>query len=361
MSNIHPTILWFIADLETEMQGGGKIPSSKRAKYVTPLLDRFKSLGWKNSVLNERFSNLSDKVYSKYNYDGFRDEEVIQGYATVWVSKVGIDASIETTFKKLGLHAKVAKYIAWILTPLKNTSYTDQQLIEIGIEYLLYPYKPTTSPTTTHPYYPELIGEWFPYKHIQGLNIPASCTPKRSTLTYIQTRLPPLSNGNKYYYHTTSWGYSDYILEKISIENSRPCLDFGYQRGFYTGLDIQDALEWGGCLINKFAKEIVIIVFSIPNTIPPEFNYISLQCDEWTSVVALSRKCSNDIHKRLTVDNVDLVFGPMLANPSDVRNGAEPKMHKPVKYQLVSKSGNGCSFLQTCIVGCVFFQKYTVQ
>jgi hypothetical protein len=299
MSNIHPTILWFISDLETEMQGGGKVPSSKRTKYVTPLLERFKSVGWKNSVLNDRFSNLSDKVYSKYNHNGYRDEEVIQGYALVWLSKVEIDTSIETTFKRLGLNAKVAKYIAWILTPLKNTSYTDKQLIEIGIEYLLHPYQPITAPNIPYPYHPELIGDWFPHKHTQAINIPVPSTPKRSTLTFIQTRLPPLSNGHKYYYHTTSWGYSDYILEKISIENSRPCLDFGYQRGFYTGLNLQDALEWGGSLTNKFAKEVIIIVFSVPTDIPSQLKYISLQGDAWKSVVVTSRKCSTDIYKRL--------------------------------------------------------------
>ncbi len=358
MSNIHPTILWFVSELETEMRGGGKVPSSKRTKYVTPLLQRFKSAGWKDSVLKSTLSNLSDKMISKHNYDGFRDEEVIQGFATSWLQKVGIDASIETTFRRLGLHAKTAKYIAWILTPLKNTSYTDEQLIEIGIEYLLYPYQPIASPTTTHPHHPELLGKWFPYKNTQSLNVAASCTPKRVTLTMVQSVLSPLPNGHRYFFHTTSWGYLDHILEKIRIDNSRPCLDFGYQRGFYVGPNLQDAVEWGSTLQNKFSKEVCILVFSVPAALPSHLDYVSLLGDAWKSVVTESRKCSTDIHKRMDIDNVDLVYGPMLANPPDVRHGAEPKIHTPPKYQLASKSGRGCEFLQTCIVGCLFFQKY---
>jgi hypothetical protein len=357
MYGVHPDVLWFVSELETEMRGGGKVSSLKRTKYVLPLLQRFKSLGWKDSVLNTRFSSLSDKMISKHNYDGFRDEEVIQGFASLWLNRVGIDASIETTFRRMGLNAKTARSIAWILTPLKNTSYTDEQLIEIGIEYLLYPYQPIASPTTTHPHHPELLWEWFPYTNTQALNVPAPCTPKRDTLLQIQSVLPPLSNGHIYFYHTTSWGYSDYILETIRIDNSRPCLDFGYQQGFYVGPSLQDALEWGGALQNKFAKEASILVFSVPTVIPSHLKYVSLEGDAWKSVVVESRKCSLDVRKRLWVDNVDLVYGHMLANPPDVRKGAEPKLHSPPKYQLASKSSRGCEFLQTCIVGCLFFQK----
>jgi hypothetical protein len=117
-------------------------------------------------------------------------------------------------------------------------------------------------------------------------------------------------------------------------------------------------VDWGSTLQNKFSKEVCILVFSVPAALPSHLDYVSLLGDAWKSVVTESRKCSTDIHKRMDIDNVDLVYGPMLANPPDVRHGAEPKIHTPPKYQLASKSGCGCEFLHTCIVGCLFFQKY---
>ena len=358
MSYVYPTILWFVSELETEMRGGGKVPSSKRSSIVNPLLKRFKSIGWRDSVLKERFSNLSDSMIPRDEYEFYYDDDIINGFTNIWYNRRGFDTSIKKTLKNMGLSAPIARHLNTLYSTLRNTSYTDEQLIGLAIQHQMGRFKPITPPNTVHYYRSDVLNTWVPFQSTQCFNIPHPCSKSLyEQYSPVLDLLPHNLQQKQYFFHATNWKGCLSILEAIQHNGPSRCLDFGLNPGFYISPSFKHTLEWGQKRSGGFSNEVAIVVFSIPKKIPSRFKYIKLEGNEWRSVVVESRLCTDDMYKRLPVDKVDFVYGPMLANPNDVKNGAEPKMHAPPKYQLVSKSDAADKFLQTCIVGCLFFQK----
>lgn len=360
MYGVHPDVLLFVYTLDEQMQiqGGGKTPSSKRSEYVTPLLQSFKTIGWKESVLKDRFSALSDRMFMKYNYDAYRDNEIIEAFVSMWYNTYGFDTTIEKTLRKIGLGASIAKHLDKLYSPLRNNCYTDEQLIALTIQHQMGRFNPLTSPTTTHYYRPDRLDTWIPFQNTQCFNVPYRC----SRILYKQY-LKPLKSlstnmqQNQLFFHTTNWKSCLSILKSIHRVRSPKCSDFGMLPGFYITPSFLDALDWGQKRNDGFSNEVAILVFTIPSRFSSKFNYKELEGEDWSHIVEESRRCI-DPDTLLSVDEVDFVYGPMLANPKDVKEGAEPKIHVPPKYQLVSKSDDADRFLHSCIAGCLFFQKH---
>ena len=358
MYGAHPDVLWFVYDLDKQMQGGGKVPSSKRSEYVSPLLESFKTFGWKESVLKDRFAGLTDHIFMKHNYDAYRDNEIIEAFVSLWYNTYGFDTTIEKTLRKIGLNASIAKHLDRLYAPLRNNCYTDEQLIALTIQHQMGRFNPITSPTTTHYYRPDTLDIWIPFQNTQCLNIPYRCSKSlHEHYSRALKQLPKNMRQKQFFFHTTNWKSGLSILKSIHRARSPRCTDFGMLPGFYTTPSFHDALDWGQKRGDGFSNEVAIIVFSIPVRFSSKFKYSKLEGEDWSHVVAESRRCA-DPDVVLSVDEVDFVYGPMLANPKDVREGASPQMHVPPKYQLVSKSDAADKFLQTCIVGCLCFQKH---
>jgi hypothetical protein len=357
MYGVQPDVEWFVYNLDQQMQGGGKVPSSKRSEYVIPLLQSFKSIGWKESTLKDRFTGLSDKMFIKHNYDAYRDNEIIEGFVLLWFEKYGFDTTIEKTLRKIGLSASIAKHLDRLYSPLRNICYTDEQLIALTIQHQMGRFNPLTPPNTSHYYRPDVLDTWTPFQNTLCFNVPYSC----SKSLYIQysnalKTLPTNMRQKQHFFHTTNWKSCLSILKTIQRLRSPRCSDFGMLPGFYTTPSFLDALDWGQKRDDGFSNEVAIIVFSIPVHFSSKFKYTNLEGDDWSHIVAESRRCIEP-ETLLSVDEVDFVYGPMLANPKDVKQGAPPQTHTPPKYQLVSKSDAADKFLHSCIAGCLFFQK----
>jgi hypothetical protein len=357
MYGVHPDVLWFVYDLDKQMQGGGKVPSSKRAEYVTPLLQSFKTIGWKESVLKDKFAGLSDQMFMKHNYDAYRDNEIIEGFVSMWYNTYGFDTTIEKTLRKIGLGASIAKHLDRLYSPLLNNCYTDEQLIALTIQHQMGRFKPLTSPTTTHYYRPDILDTWIPFQTTQCFNVPYRCS--KSLYVQYSNAFKTLQTNvrqKQLFFHTTNWKSCLSILKSIQRLRSPRCSDFGMLPGFYITPSFLDALDWGQKRGDGFSNEVAIVVFSVPVRFSSKFKYTKLEGEDWSHIVAESRRCK-DPDALLSVDEVDFVYGPMLANPMNVKQGVAPQAHVPPKYQLVSKSDAADKFLQTCIVGCLFFQK----
>jgi hypothetical protein len=71
-----------------------------------------------------------------------------------------------------------------------------------------------------------------------------------------------------------------------------------------------------------------------------------------------SRLCGTYEGEMPELAHNDLVGGDMVYNVRQVVEGELPITHTPPKYQLASKKARGDLFLQDCLVGCIYFQKY---
>jgi hypothetical protein len=118
-----------------------KVP--KNRKQVKRILHRFREMGWKNEFLKYKFRYLSDEHVKGLPVDYFVFE-----IAMYWLRRVEDQTHAEIAFRSVGLNKNVAKYIHRIVTPLKNTFYTDYQLLEIGVEHLLGLNSPMFGPST---------------------------------------------------------------------------------------------------------------------------------------------------------------------------------------------------------------------
>jgi hypothetical protein len=355
------TILEDVSYLISQMNGGGAVgASTSRNGRKKRLLQKFREIGWKQSILQKRFKNLREGMM----YMDYREEELIRGFVYIWFEEIGFDTTIEKTLKTMGVEEEVAKKIEIVIAPLYNTCYTDTQLIQIAIQSMLGYFKPLTDANITHFYNPEILNTWIPYTNrqvsIQFMNLSKSCSLRLESKLHTILSTTIYKNGYTAFFHTSSWEYCLRILTKLNHTLGVDCLDFGVTPSFYVSNTLSSALDWGEKKSKLFNNEIATLLFLIPNTIPEYLKYKKLVGEEWKSATIKSRKCIKldyDAIEISEIESYDLVYGNMVANPSFVKKGSIPLAHKPPKKQLASKSEAADRFLQECIVGCLFFNK----
>jgi hypothetical protein len=360
-NSIRLTTLEDISYLLSQMNGGGAVvASTSRNGRKKRLLQKFREIGWKQSILQKRFKNLREGMMDME----YREEELIRGFVYLWLEEIGFDLTIEKTLKNMGVEEAVTKKIEFILKPLYNTSYTNAQLIQIAIQIMLGYFKPLTELSTTHFYNPEIINTWIPYTtrqySTQIMNLSKSCTLKLESNinTILSTSI--YKKGYTPFFHTSSWEYCLRILTKLNHTLGYDCLDFGVTPSFYVSNTLSSALDWGEKKSKLFNNEIATLVFLIPNKIPEYLKYKELVSEEWRAVTMKSRTCIKlELYETeiSEIESYDLIFGNMVANPNNVKKGSIPLAHKPPKKQLASKSEAADRFLQKCIAGCLFFNK----
>lgn len=160
-------------------------------------------------------------------------------------------------------------------------------------------------------------------------------------------------NNKKYLYHATAWSYALDILENgIDHTRGRPCLDFGAKNAFYMTPQLDIALEYCQASSRRWMNECCILVFEIESMHLFDKVYRDTTSD-WKNNVKLSRKSIEN-----EFDKYNTVYGPMLYNVNSVLNGSEePRPHKQIKYQVVSKSTESDDMFDKCLYGIVFFEK----
>lgn len=337
------------------LQGGALIPSTvqKSQTRTKSLINRFLNCGWDSSFLHERLGGLRDAMLRDY-----REEDMILGAVQSWYIE---RTTLLETFHSLGLQQTASEQLVMRVGDLENTCYTQLQLVEIAIEYNLGIFQSTFEPTTTHPRMPTLVLNPFRIQtNITGFNLPYRCYERRipAVKDIVENTLRFKSFGYTLFYHTTSWTFAELILQELSHKAGRKCLDFGSTPGFYVGPSLADAVQWGEKNSEIWSYEVAILVFSIPDSLPDSIRWKDLEGDEWSSVMSFSRKCKYPTLSAPQIRGYDIVVGQMLANPQEVKMGYDPISHRIPKYQVASKTDNGDRFLQSCIRGCLYFQKY---
>jgi hypothetical protein len=145
------------------MNGSGtSLPRPSESGRKRRILEKFKEIGWEESVLQTKFKNLTDEMLDDTKYS---DSEIILGFVELWINDIGFDTTIEKTLQSMGLSVSASNKAEHAISPLYNTCYTNSQLIELAIEYLLGYDDPISDINSTHYYKPEIVDTWIPFSN----------------------------------------------------------------------------------------------------------------------------------------------------------------------------------------------------
>jgi hypothetical protein len=342
---------------------GGGLTLEKSKTLQIQVYNQMKLYGWSLAFIKNLLKRFDQKMLN-----GRTIQDFIEDLAKALVNKMNFQYEQKTLleiYMTIGLTQSTALQLSKVCNELwLDSCYTHKQVIEIGIEYLVGKFEILTDVETKH-YYSNALNKWFNVEignqTYSCINVPYRCTV--SSIKKLKTLSYPSHNSKTHdlHFHTTSWANSLSIMDELNHAKGRPCLDFGITSGFYISQIIDMAVEWGYKTSNLHEQEIAILVFSIPKYIssPPTLKH--LEGDEWKYITKQARLCK---HKQELpeIARYDLIFGNMVANPKDIeRFNADPVVHTPPKTQLVSKRRNGDIFLQTHLLGCIYFQKYMLK
>jgi hypothetical protein len=353
------SIEYILENSKDKYFGAGLSKIVKKQKVETNLLlNRLIELGWNPNYIKKTFKNMNDNLIQ-----GWPENLLIEHIFKQIIQQTGFQNSLEDSFIGIGLEEDVAKLLADVLNPLLDSSYSYEQVLEVGIDYLLGVYNPITSPTTSFLIKPQIINTWFIYKKYKELNIYNIQIDDNIKLDRaVNNALAVLQLNNndiKLYFHSTSWKGSDSIMKRINRQMGRYCLDFGIFPGFYLSDTCNESVDWAIKNMKRWYNEAAIMIFAIPTIYPKSIKYKELTKDEWVQVVKESRECrQRDVEIEL-IHKYDLLYGDMLYNVNQVKNGTEfPKTHSPPKKQLVGRTDKAEKFLHKCLVGCIYIQKH---
>lgn len=342
-------------DLETILQNAQKGSGYTRSKITTrakTVLDSLAEKGWTKAYLKTALHNLDDHLLAGW------PEELFQEY--YMKETAHLHSTLEESLLKMGIKPSKVQETVFVLKPLQNTCYTQKQLLDVALEYLLGWYKPISPPEASYFLQPDAINTWIPYEEKYIMNASYSCrqTALRRFEHDIQSTF--VATEGKVYFHTTNWGGALQIMEHISRDKSRPCLDFGYSRAFYVSESATDAINWGIKNSRKWQDEIAIVVFHVPHNFHKDFTFKDLteDAEEWKWVVTSSRNCIPEKGVLKYDRAYDFIYGPMLANPEYYKTEG-PHLHRPPVIQLAAKNDIATRYLYKCMKGAFIFRKLT--
>jgi hypothetical protein len=347
--------------VENLLVGGGLITREKRysRKATTELINELVRRGWDTEFVHNALRHLDDEMLIEYPNTVF-----IKKYFTALIRKLGFQGSVYKSLLSIGLREDVVDLLTSMLEPLLGSSYTNEQVLDTAIYYLQDKYIPISPPNTTHVIQPKLTDKWFNYTHetkpvlLYNLGKPCRLDSEKA-FRHALTSLPKKNDEYVYLFHTTSWKGSFNIMEGVDHRCGRNCLDFGIFPGFYLSKSSTVCLDWGSKKAKLWSDEVAVMIFSVPLTLPSHLEFKHLSGDEWVAVTQESRRCRQESREVRSVMYSDLLYGDMVSNPALVKESNQlPKTHKPPKKQIASKTTTGDKFLNTCLIGCMYFQKY---
>lgn len=342
--------------IEYVLTGEGDLIDSQGERTDTQaLMDQIVELGWNPTFVAVAFSRLDDTLLLEYPSRLF-----IEDYFKALIRRPNVQLSIKESLLRIGLRSEVAYAVEPLLEPLQGSSYTDNQILDTAVYYLLEQYSPITEPHTSHLLRPDTVDEWFSHKpNVSVFNMSQPCSSKAVSAIEEALSFIPVKPTHKYFFHTTSWKGSLSIMEFLDRSVGRRCLDFGIYPGFYMSETVLDCLVCGAKKNKLWGNETAIMIFSVPNTLPPQISYKELRGHEWSSITRQSRECK-ERQELPSIRSTDLLYGDVVGNPIAVEQGVEaPTTHSPPKKQLVSKTDAGDAFIHTCLIGCIYFRKQT--
>jgi len=342
--------------IEYVLTGEGDLIDSQGERTNTQsVIDQTIELGWESAFVTVAFSRLDDTLLLEYP-----DRLFIEDYFKALIRHSTVQPPLKESLMRIGLRPDVVDRLVPLLEPLQDSSYTYNQILDTAVYYLLEQYSPITEPHTSHLLRPDTVDEWFSHKpNVSVFNMSQPCSSKAVSAIEEALSFIPVKPTHKYFFHTTSWKGSLSIMEGVDRSLGRRCLDFGIYPGFYMSETVLDCLVWGAKKNRLWSNETAIMIFSVPNTLPPHISHKELRDNEWSSITSQSRECKERQELR-TIRSFDLLYGDMVRNPTAVEQGVEaPTTYSPPKKQLVSKTDAGDAFIHSCLIGCIYFRKQT--
>lgn len=316
----------------------------------------YSQIGWKVRFISQVLSQVPEYMWRDVWYDqAYRDEEILKSLAQEHIVKPASSLHDLTKDMRLKYRLKFAK----LITPLQHTSYDLTHLMDIIIECALGEYKRLCKPGAKHMYTQHSLDTWEPetaLQDIQVLNLSAN-VHHQDAERLMTSALAPF-NAPRLLFHCTNWdGAQSICTMGPKYAQGRKCLDFGSSPSFYVTPDIRDVIDWGRKSHSRWHNEIACVVFSdndIRQNIPTNKLQVFDTPDKtWQELTTQSRRCVYN-----TLDKMQLVYGPMVANSIEVKLGIDTsRSHKHVKYQVASKSDATDEMLKSRILGVVYFAR----
>jgi hypothetical protein len=344
-------------------EGKGKGKTSKPVKTLSnKIMNTFINSGWSKNKTLSKYKNLNDKILNTYYTNFSHSPSIVLDIAENEIERHKYKIyNLSKSLQKLGIRKSISLYLEELFYPFIDNSFSYKQVLYKCVEYAVYPHEDLVKDPNVHYFYKEnILNTWIPYKDSQIYNIDVNCSKHNISIINKNIIKNIKDNDSILFYHTTNWKSSIAIMEFIHHTAGRACLDFGYLPGFYCSNDIRDALGWGYNLSKQKNNEIAIVIFKIPKIINSDISLLDIKNNIfWNKIVTKSRLCTPKpiLNELIELREIDLVYGKMLANPTNVENGEHPLTHNPPKFQLASKTTMGDRFLQECLVGSIVFQK----
>lgn len=343
--------------------GNGGKDTVRKSKITnetkTEIMNQMIYYGWDPSFLSRFFTHFHYTMTKGRSIQLF-----INDLVNTYITRANLKAipKFYNVFVHLGLRPEIINEIIYVCEPLLDDSYTYEQLIDVGVEYVLQKHI-HHSITDTHLFPDHINDTWYllEMKNVyRCMNLSQSISTSKKLhnkiLSYLKL-LPVNQTTHDFHFHATSWSASVSIMNELNHAFGRPCLDFGIKAGFYISQTLHDALDLGYKRSRFFHNEVAIVVFLIPKHLPETIKYKHLMGEEWSYVTKKSRLCIQSILELPEINAYDLLYGNMVANPEEIKHGANPVHHTIPKTQLVSKRIQGDMFLQSNLVGCIYFKK----
>lgn len=286
--------------------------------------------------------------------EDYTQREILNMLGREWFANGDRTLTIaERLYKDCGLTKAFSKKLAIVIEPLQNTCYSDAQLFDIALEYAHGHYDSRFDKRKPFPFPDHPINTWITTSELTFCNLDTHIDNAESVVN-------ALNAFDKYtlVYHTTSWTFGIDILKNgVDHEMGRKCLDFGLKPSFYSTEDLNTAIEWGRKKMKTWYGQVCIVVFAMAKTRDRNLRQKSFReaSEEWSELVTQSRVCQT---KKNELDKYDIVNGPMCANVHQVHMpGFRAIAHNNVKYQWASKTETADAYMNTCVIGVLFFER----
>jgi hypothetical protein len=329
-------------------QGGGPTPRRSERRGVPIYIREFVKRGWRPDFIKSALRSLTNK-----STDTWHEREFVESWGLAAVQHVSTPENMRQSLETIGLRPDVAAYLEWMFDPIKDTCYTDKQLLELAV------IQRTNPPPHIGGSWPDSTPApltWYTFQTTKAINIPGSCSPQQMSLLSELLQPPP---DHTLFYHATAWAYADSIQYKLNHSRGRHCLDFGIWPSFYLSEVLDDPLYWGEVSTRRWGNEVAIVVFALPRELPSHFSVCRLEGEEWKRITRQSRMCQQQINEIPELNRCHLVYGPMVYNVKSAEKGRTPITHTPPKMQLASRDDVSDRYLQQHILGCIFFENTT--
>lgn len=321
---------------------------------VVRLIDFMEGKGWRREYLEEHLKGVKD-----YEIDNETYEYLAEEYTTRWLSPIERALSKSDLFN-IGLSDEVSTKLFNVLEPLLNTSYSNEQLLECGLEYLFGKYGAMTSVETR--YFITNIPNHTWIKH----KLYGDCCNISSLDTYNNhIQLNEIIRQIKkddyiIFYHCTNWKSCLKIIEYGSVSYwGKSCLDFGILSSFYLTPDITFALSWGEKNRKRWNDEVGILVYRISKRLLAsgvkkyKVKYFTSANDEWKQLTTNSRRCTEQNN---VLDKYDFIYGPIVSNVHNI-DKEEAQTHNPIIFQLATKTEKANKYLKNHYIGSIWIEK----